>query len=201
MKPTLIFQKPMCGTRILAIVSISLARLPQQQGSEMRRSFVLFRRPGCLLVLGMLAALVVGLSILWDAVRPRCTDTVLDRLPSPDGSWVAVIDEDTCDVGLLAMTDITAGVHLLTTKPPLRDIDVLGVDTGGNDSERPRVAWSAPNVLRVTVFQYAILKVLTRQAEGIQVDVHFDPVDPAARAIWLEQHGLPPDQLDDNAKR
>ena len=129
-------------------------------------------------------------------MRPRCTNAVLDRLPSPDGAWIAVIDEDTCDVGLLAMTDITAGVNLVSTKPPLRDIAVLGVDTGGHDDDRPRVAWSAPDVLWVTVPLRSILKVLTRHVEGVRVNVQFDPDDAEARAAWLKETGLPDDEVD-----
>jgi hypothetical protein len=152
---------------------------------------------GCLLALGMLAVLVFGLSTLWHAVIPpgKCTNVVLDRLPSPDGSWVAVTDEDICDVGSFS-TDITAGVNLVSTIPPLRDIVVLGVDTGGNDNERPLVAWSAPDVLRVTMGLRSILKVLTRQVEGVRVNVQFDPDDPPARAAWLKQTGLPDDEVD-----
>jgi hypothetical protein len=67
----------------------------------------------------MLVALAFGLSMLWDAVRGRCTHDVLARLPSPDGAWVAVIDEATCDAGWLAMTDITAGVDLISTNSPV----------------------------------------------------------------------------------
>jgi hypothetical protein len=156
----------------------------------------------CLLAVSMLAVFAFDLAKLWGVVAPpgKCSHTVIDRLPSPDGSWVAVIDEYTCDVGSFS-TDITAEVHLVSTKSPLREIEVLGVDTGGNDNERPRVAWFAPSVLQVNVPQYSILKVLTRQVEGVQVDVRFDPLDPALRAIWLEQHGQPPDLVDDTMKR
>ena len=73
---------------------------------------------------------------------------------------------------------ITATVHLVKTTPPFQDIELLGVDTGGHNDERPRVVWSGPNVLRVTVGLYSYLKVLTRKAEGVQVDLHFDPVTP-----------------------
>jgi hypothetical protein len=45
------------------------------------------------------------------------------------------------------------------------------------------------------------LNVLTRQAEGIRVDLRLDPDDPAARAAWLEQTGQSPDPVDDTAKR
>ena len=45
------------------------------------------------------------------------------------------------------------------------------------------------------------LNVLTRQAEGIHVDIHFDPDDAAARAAWLKQAGRSPDPPDDTEKR
>jgi len=85
---------------------------------------------------------------------------------------------------------------------------LFGVETSGNADERPRVAWSSPNVLRITRPLRSLPKVLTRQAEGVQVDVHFDPDDPTARAAWLEQIaalrkqvGLPPPEpMDDAAK-
>ena len=177
----------------------SRAGLPRHPGPYEMTRFPAFlaRVGGCHLALGMLAAFVFGLSTLWHAVIPpgKCTNVVLDRLPSPGGSWVAVTDEDICDVGSFS-TDITAGVNLVSTIPPLRDIVVLGVDTGGNDNERPLVAWSAPDVLRVTMGLRSILKVLTRQVEGVRVNVQFDPDDPPARAAWLKQTGLPDDEVD-----
>ena len=126
----------------------------------MTRYPTLFRWSGCLLTSGVIVAFVLAVVVLWTTVQPGCTHVVIERLPSLDGSWVAVIDEYTCDVGLFS-TDITAEVHLLTTKPPLQDIDLLGVDTGGNADERPRLVWSAPNMLRVTVPVQSFLKVLT----------------------------------------
>lgn len=131
----------------------------------------------------MLAAFAFALSMLWDAVRPGYTHAVVDRLPSPDGRWVAVIDEYISDVGLLAMTAVTAEVHLVSTSSPIRDIEIFGIGTGGNVSERPRLAWSAPNVLRVTVPLYDYLRLQPRQVEGILVDVRFDPDDPMVRTV------------------
>jgi hypothetical protein len=141
---------------------------------------------------------VYGLSALWDAVKPGCTSVVLDRLPSPDGAWVAVSEEFTCDVGFLAGSDIAVGVRLVATKPPLRDVHLVGVDTGGHEDERPHIAWSAPNVLRVTVPLHSLLNILTRQAAGVRVDIHFDPDDPTARAVWLKQTDQSPDPSEDS---
>lgn len=159
-----------------------------------------YRRPGCLVALGLLMAVAYGLSMLWDAVKPGCTTVVLDRLPSPGGVWLAVDEESTCDVGFLAGSDVVVGVRLLATKPPVRDIQVVGVDTGGYVDERPLVAWSASNVLRITVPLYSYLNILTRKVDGVRVDIHFDPDDPAARAAWLKQTDQSPDLPDDPAK-
>ena len=155
-----------------------------------------FRRPGCLAALAVPAILAVGLAVLWDAVRPRCDLVTLDRLPSPTGLWTAIPHESTCDVGLLAMTDIVAGVSLASKEFPLREVDLLGVDTGGHDDERPRLAWSAPNVLQVTVPNLSFLKVLTKHVDGIVVDLRFDPDDPAARRSWRKKNRWEPEPLD-----
>jgi hypothetical protein len=157
-----------------------------------------FRRPGCLIALGMLAAVVYGLSMLWDAIKPGCRGGVLDRLPSPDGALIAVTDEFICDVGFLPSTVTPAGVDLVTTKPPFRDTRLLVVDTGGYADQRPSVAWAAPNVLRITVPLHSLLHILTRQAGGVRVDIHFDPDDPAARAAWLKQTNQSPDPPEDS---
>ena len=165
----------------------------------MRRYPAFFRRPGCLVALGMLVVIVIALWKLGEPEQLGCTDVVLDRLPSPDGAWVAVIDESHCEAEMGGDT-IAAGVDLVSTKPPFQDIELLGVDTGGHNEERPHVAWSGPNMLRVTVGLYSYLKVLTRKAEGVQVEVHFDPDNPAARAAWLKETDQTPDSEDDTTK-
>jgi hypothetical protein len=106
---------------------------------------------------------------------------------------VAVLKEETCSTFYFGMTFIAADVHLVTTKPPIRDSVLLTVETGGQDNERPIVAWSEPNVLRVTVPLYSFSKIVTRQAEGVRMDVRFHPDDPPARAAWLAKLRLPPD--------
>ena len=37
------------------------------------------------------------------------------------------------------------------------------------------------------------LKVLTRQAEGVRVDLRYDPDDPPKRAAWLKEGGMEAD--------
>jgi len=70
---------------------------------------------------------------------------------------------------------------------------VLSIDTRGHDEARPLVAWTAPDVLRVTVPNISHLSMMTRAFQGVKIDLRFDPDDPAARAAWLRKYDLRPD--------
>ena len=59
-----------------------------------------FPRPGCLLALGMLVAIVIAVWKLGEPEQLGYTDVVLDRLSSPDGAWVAVMHEVDSEVGM-----------------------------------------------------------------------------------------------------
>ncbi len=102
-----------------------------------------------------------------------------------------MVSEDTVEGPL--STNIGAGVELVSRDRPSDSIDLLEVETQGDNNQRPRIAWSALNALRVTVPNLSHLKVLTRHADGVEVDIQFDSDDPAARAAWLKQTGRSPD--------
>ena len=121
---------------------------------------------------------------------------VFSHVPSPTASWTAIGTEYTCDLGLLPSTAITAEVHLVSKERPTDEVDVLGVDTHGDVEDRPRMAWTAPKTLRVTVPNLADLTVLTRRVGDISIDLRFDPDDPAARAAWLKQWKSETDPLE-----
>lgn len=131
---------------------------------------------------------------MWDArhgVAP-CEKDIVARLPSLDGAWEAVLDQSTCLVGL-GGASIVARVNLVSTRDPARTAVLLGVDTGGHGDEWPRLVWTAPDVLQVTVYDHFYLKVLTREFGGVQVDLRYDPDDPADRAAWQREHGMSPE--------
>ncbi len=102
------------------------------------------------------------------------------------------MDEDVCLFGF-GVGAVVAGVHLVSTRAPARSTDLLGVDTGAHKDERPRLAWTAPDVLQVTVPNRSFLKVLTRQFGSVRVDLRFDPDHPADRAAWRRKYGMLPD--------
>jgi len=158
----------------------------------MREHRAFFRRLAC--ALGLAALVTMPALATWKICNAICvchTREVLARLPSPTGAWTAILSENTAE-GLLS-TAFSADVELISRERPYRSIAVLGVDTHGRDNLRPGIAWSAPDVLRVTVPNLSVLRLLNRHADGVQVDIQFDPDDPAARAAWLKQMGLPTD--------
>ena len=153
------------------------------------------RRRGRRMALGLGAVLLTLLAVVWAVPGGRedtCEHAIVVRLPSPDGAWEARVDEATCEVGLSGAA-IVAEAHLVSTRDPARFADLLGVQTGGHEDDRPRLAWTAPDVLQVTTPNPFYLKMLTRRFDGIRVELRFDPDDPAARAAWLREHSMSPD--------
>jgi hypothetical protein len=146
--------------------------------------------------LGLGAVLLTLLAGVWAVTGDRkdtCEHAIVARVPSPDGTWEARVDEATCKVGLGGAA-IVAGAHLVSARDPARSADLLGVDTGGHENERPILAWTAPDVLQVTVPNRSFLKVLARQFDGVRVDLRFDPDDPADRAAWRSKYGMSPNR-------
>ena len=123
-----------------------------------------------------------------------CKDTFATEARSPDGAWKAQVNESLCENTVVM--DITAGVYLVSAADSAEYAELLSVDTGGRHEERPRIAWTAPDVLQVTVPNISFLNVLTRRFHGVRIDLRYDPDDPAARAAWRQKLGEPPD-LDD----
>jgi len=153
------------------------------------------RRRRWRVALGLSAVPLTLLAAAWAVTgdgKDTCEHAIVARVPSPDGAWEARVDEAVCLFGF-GVGAVVAGVHLVSTRDPARSTDLLGVDTGAHEDDRPRLAWTAPDVLQVTVPNRSFLKVLTRQFDGVRVDLRFDPDDPADRAAWRRKYGMSPD--------
>jgi hypothetical protein len=154
------------------------------------------RRLKCLRPLAVLSSAFASVYLLlWglllSAVHTDYTQETLINLPSATGEWIAFVSEESVDASILSHT--SDFVKIVSTAYPTWSMELVWIDTGGHDENRPRIAWSAPNVLRVTLANKSINKVLTRHADGINIDIRFDPDDPAARAAWLKHIGEPPE--------
>jgi hypothetical protein len=156
----------------------------------------LLRRLVFLVLLALLASIPVTVfalvaSVLIYGFPTNYKQELLASLTSPSGEWAAIVTEDDFDASIFS--EITDSVTIVSTAYPTWSINLLWIDTRGHDEDRPRIAWSSSNVLRVTVPNISIIKVPTRHAGGIDVDLHFEPDDPAARAAWLKKIGESPE--------
>jgi hypothetical protein len=170
----------------------------------MTRFSTLLCRPGRRVALGLLAAAVLGL--LWYEIRPGYTETVIERLPSPDGAWIVVNNERISDADSSAETEIVDWIRLISTKSPYKEIDLFQVDTGGNVSERPHIVWFSPNILQITLPLADYLRAdysrrYNRLVQGIYLDIRFDPDSPVVREICGQPGASPPEPADDAVKR
>ena len=144
----------------------------------------------------LLVALDHALDLLFEAPdQGPCECTILARLPSPDGAWTAELEEYVYHVGI-GGDPLLDGVLLRPANNPRRATFVLNIDTTGSVAERPRLAWTAPHILRVTVNARSWLKLNTRDVGPIHIDLRFDPPDPAARAEFLHWAHMDPQPRD-----
>jgi hypothetical protein len=108
-------------------------------------------------------------------------------LSSPTGAWIATVAEDLVEGEVV--TDDSWGVYLISEQHPREtdDRELLFYDVDGTNHDRPRIAWSAPNVLRVTVPNLSSPTIVALHLDGVTVDLHYDPDDPVARAKWQRE--------------
>lgn len=149
---------------------------------------------GCSIVLSAFLLLILFVVItavkVWLSTGPiEYPRVVLESQLSPNGLWIAFTNEDHFSLGF-GGDNITGVVSLAPSRHPDQTIDLLAVETGGNDKERPRITWSGPTTLRATVAYLVDLRVMTLHAQGVEVDLHLDPDDPPAVTAWLREKGL-----------
>jgi hypothetical protein len=109
-----------------------------------------------------------------------CTGTTVTEIASPTGAWKASVVDWLCESAWV--THITSEVQLVSARDATKSADILGVGTGGLDDERPRIAWTAPAVLQVTIPDRTYLKVGTLEYDGIRIDLRYDLNDVGSRA-------------------
>ena len=129
------------------------------------------------------AAVVVGLYVglplvglygfFYGFTGNGCTGTTVTEIASPSGAWKASVVDWWCETKFV--TVVTASVQLVSTRDATRSADVLGVDSGGYDDARPRIAWTAPDVLQVTVPSNFYRVLQTLEYDGILIDLRIDP--------------------------
>jgi hypothetical protein len=140
----------------------------------------------CAVALTVLASVIALLICSNISVSPSDHERkILANLPSPTGEWTASVSEEVAENG--RSYKAIDRVAIQSTAYPTWSIDLLLIDKDGHRGNPPRIIWSAPNALSVTAPNLLRLRMLTRHAQAVDLDVRFEPDDPAARAVWLKR--------------
>jgi len=102
-----------------------------------------------------------------------------------------VVEDWLCESPVV--TNVTAGVRLISNRRDDWATYILGVDSSWHDDKRLKIVWSAADMLQIAVPNLSFLKVSAREFHGVKVDLRFNPDDPAARAAWLRKNDARPD--------
>jgi hypothetical protein len=134
--------------------------------------------------LAMLSVVAVafGLGILYifgGLLKDACETRFRTELLSPDGNWVAIVDEFSCVSPDGRDDGSTVDVELRATQHDADAPLILSVDTTGHPEQRPRIAWTGPEALEITVQPNPDLQVWWRSYKGVTINVVSDPSVPA----------------------
>jgi hypothetical protein len=157
-----------------------------------------FRRA---LLLAMNALLISGDVIA--QVSPPCEREMIAKSSSPDGSWIAFIQEGTCTSGSVTVSTDTVRlakresfdeVHQRShVEKAEYENDVLVVDYYGRAENRPLLRWLSLSQLQITIPNISNVGLRKRSFQGVDILVTYDPDDPAARQKWRKERGLAPE--------
>ena len=148
-----------------------------------------------ILLLGFCSLLLGGisLSLIGFAKQPlECDRKTISMMMSPDTTWVALLEEETCSGSGPATTGITDVVQVFRLGvPPNGRNDVFAM--AKHPLMRPALQWLDSSTIQVTVPNISLIGLRKRNYEGISVVIKFDPNEPDARASFLKSLGMPPD--------
>jgi len=129
--------------------------------------------------------------IFFDPPEEDIPPRLIEEAMAPDGIWKAQVK---AFVGRSRLSsNVVSDVYSVSIVDPARTALILGIDTGGHDEQNPRIVWTAPNMLQVTVPNISFLKVPNLAFGDVRIDLRYDPDDPAARAAWRRSLGENPD--------
>lgn len=145
------------------------------------------RRIVVLALCGVLAACVASCIRLNRQLAMHVWTRPLFSVVSPDGHWKAAVDETVYEPSWGEFSQDIVSLSLRSVHDLAHSTKMLALDYHGHPSELPRLSWVDADVLKVVLPNLSNVTIYQREFDGIHVDLHFDPDDPAARAAWLKQ--------------
>jgi hypothetical protein len=135
-------------------------------------------RVSALLLIALMPAAASAAERICDQSETRAT-------PSPDGQWVANVQEEVCDTGNGAAAGIT--VVIASLKDPTRSKRVFMMPVPRSRDDWPRVRWQGAGALELRVANLSEAPAPQPQYEGIRISLTYcndNPGDRAALAAY-----------------
>ncbi|MET0291931.1 MAG: hypothetical protein ABW136_06150 [Steroidobacteraceae bacterium] len=134
-----------------------------------------------ILATSLLLALGYSPLVCSAAAVTDCDQSGSKSTPSPDGKWIANVQEEVCATATGAAAGIT--VLLVSAADPAKIKRVFIMAVPREREERAKVRWPANDKLEVRVPNLAeSVRLLETAYEGVDVSLTYCGDDPAARA-------------------
>lgn len=132
-----------------------------------------------------LMALLIALAPAAGGAAERiCDQSETRATPSPDGQWVANVQEEVCDTGNGAAAGITVVIASVKDAAVSKRVFMMPVPRSRDDW--PRVRWQGPNAVELRVANLSEAPAPEPQFEGIRVSLTFCNDNPGDRARVAE---------------
>ena len=106
-----------------------------------------------------------------------------DAFPSPDGLWVARVNEVVCSGGLGSAVEKTVDVYL--AQDPRLSATVLSPSGQWKDPARVKLHWVGSKLLEVIVPNRTVFDFQLSTYRDVQIVVRYENDDPVDRANWM----------------
>jgi len=115
-----------------------------------------------------------------NAAEPECDRSGSKSTPSPDGQWIANVQEEVCATATGAAAGIT--VVLASASDPARSKRVFIMPVPRSREDWPRIRWSGAGAMEVRVPNLSEPTPLESQFEGIRISMAYCGDNPEDRA-------------------
>lgn len=128
---------------------------------------------GFIVILAFLINIFLSVSPFWSlaAEKDDCEHTLIWSGKSPDGKWIASVDQQLSQIVPIGGATVLDVVQLTPADHSGQPIDVFSVDTGGEIYARPSVSWKQKNELDVTVLKGAFTEVIRKQVGTVRINI------------------------------
>jgi hypothetical protein len=114
-----------------------------------------------------------------------CTVDVISKVKSPDGNWLASVNEYECSDGWF-VTDFWDYVQLVRLRDGIQE-EVCSVEYYGDPTSRPVPRWVSTKALDINVPNKSIIGFQKKQFGGVSIHLKFHPNNPKERERWLKE--------------